>query len=87
MNLESLKTKFWDGKYAENEKNSSKQFYFDEEGIKVAIKRALGDFTDRTEKLNPESGYKYFGIEEKFKALCGQVSHRINAMLGGTRLC
>lgn len=71
MNLESLKIKFWDGKYAENEKKSSKQFYFDEEGIKVAIKRALGDFTDRTEKLTPESGVKSLGVEEKFKLLCG----------------
>lgn len=75
IDIESLKVQFWDGKYKvrreDCEKTLEKQFYFNEEGIQIAIKRALGDFTDRTEKLNPESGYKSFGIEEKFKALCG----------------
>ncbi len=78
VNLQKLKLDFWDGKYKVEHKDSEgkiqkaeKQFYFDEEGIKIAIKRALGDFTDRTEKLKPESGYKSFGVEEKFKVLCG----------------
>lgn len=73
MDLENLKAKFWDGTYvdeSENGKKILKQFYFNEEGIKIAIKRALGDFTDRTEKLATESGGKSLGVEEKFKLLC-----------------
>lgn len=73
MDLENLKAHFWDGTYvdkSENGKNTLKQCYFNEEGIKIAIKRALGDFTDRTEKLTTESGGKSLGVEEKFKLLC-----------------
>lgn len=65
VGLEKLKSEFWDGKYQE------KDYCFDEEGIEIAVKRALRDFTDRTEKLKPDSGYKSFGVEEKFKVLCG----------------
>ena len=78
VDLEKLKSEFWDGQYKvdyENEKGKSEkkptQFYFDEEGIKIAIKRALGDFTDRTERLKPEYKNQYFGAEQKYKALCG----------------
>lgn len=72
VDLEKLKSKFWDGKYQE------KDYCFDEEGIKIAVKRALGDFTDRTEKLKPDSGYKSFGVEEKFKVLCGTDGKEYN---------
>lgn len=85
VGLEKLKSKFWDGKYKidckdekDKSKEETKQFYFDEEGIKIAIKRALGDFTDRTEKLKPDSGYKSFGVEEKFKVLCGTDGKEYN---------
>lgn len=91
VDLEKLKSEFWDGKYKvdyENEKGKSKkkptQFYFDEEGIKIAIKRAIGDFTDRTEKLNPDSGYKSFGVEEKFKVLCGTDGKEYNEPKDGS---
>ena len=67
VNLQKLKLDFWDGKYGDCEE----PYCFNEEGIKIAIKRALGDFTDRTEKLKPDSEYKSFGVEEKFKVLCG----------------
>ena len=72
--LQNLKAEFWDGKYkveSEDGKIDFKPFFFNEEGIPIAIKRALGDFTDRTERLNPKSGYKSFGVEEKFEVLCG----------------
>ncbi len=67
VGLQKLKSDFWDGKYG----GCEEAYCFNEEGIKIAIKRALGDFTDRTEKLSPQSGYKSFGVEEKFKVLCG----------------
>lgn len=73
IDLENLKANFWDGTYIDEGKNGKKtlkQFHFNEEGIKIAIKRALGDFTDRTEKLTTESGDKSLGVEEKFKLLC-----------------
>jgi len=73
IDLEKLKVKFWDGTYideGENGERTSKQFYFNEEGILIAIKRALGDFTDRTEKLTAESGNQSLGVERKFKLLC-----------------
>lgn len=91
VDLEKLKSGFWGGEYKvdyENEKGKSKkiatQFYFDEEGIKIAIKRALGDFTDRTEKLKPNSGYKRFGVEEKFKVLCGTDGKEYNEPKDGS---
>ena len=91
VGLEKLKSKFWDGKYKidckdekDKSKEETKQFYFDEEGIKIAIKRALGDFTDRTEKLKPDSGYKSFGVEEKFKVLCGTDGKEYNVPKGGS---
>lgn len=78
VDLKKLKSKFWDGQYEvdyENEKGKPEkkptQFYFDEEGIKIAIKRALGDFTGRTERLKPEYKDQSFGVEQKYKALCG----------------
>ena len=72
VGLEKLKSEFWDGKYQE------KDYCFDEEGIEIAVKRALRDFTDRTEKLKPDSGYKSFGVEEKFKVLCGTDGKEYN---------
>lgn len=91
VDLEKLKSKFWDGKYKvdyENEKSKSEekstQFYFDKDGIGIAIKRALGDFTGRTEKLNPDSGYKSFGVEEKFKVLCGTDGKEYNEPKDGS---
>lgn len=78
VDLEKLKSKFWDGKYQE------KDYCFDEEGIEIAVKRALGDFTDRTEKLKPDSGYKSFGVEEKFKVLCGTDGKEHNDPKGGS---
>ena len=78
VDLEKLKSEFWNGQYKvdyENEKGKLKkkptQFYFDEEGIKIAIKRALGDFTDRTERLKLEYKDQSFGVEQKYKVLCG----------------
>lgn len=57
VTLEQLKKEFWDGLYVieyKDEKGKPKkkpeQFYFDKEGIQIAIKRALRDFTDRTER-------------------------------------
>lgn len=91
VNLEKLKSGFWDGKYKvdyENEKGKSEkkstQFYFDKDGIGIAIKRALGDFTGRTEKLKPDSGYKSFGVEEKFKVLCGTDGKEYNEPKDGS---
>lgn len=78
VGLEKLKSEFWDGKYQE------KDYCFDEEGIKIAVKRALRDFTDRTEKLNPDSGYKSFGVEEKFKVLCGTDGKEYNEPKDGS---
>ena len=72
VGLEKLKSEFWNGKYQE------KDYCFDEEGIEIAVKRALSDFTDRTEKLKPGSGYKSFGVEEKFKVLCGTDGKEYN---------
>ena len=71
IDLENLKTKFWDGKYVVANENRKEQFSFNENGILIAIKRALGDFTDRTEKLTSESEVKSLGVEDKFKLLCG----------------
>ena len=79
MDLENLKAHFWDGTYvdkSENGKNTLKQCYFNEEGIKIAIKRALGDFTDRTEKLTTESGGKSLGVEENSNCYVIRVTHR-----------
>lgn len=77
VDLEKLKSGFWDGKYKvdyENEKGKSEkkstQFYFDKDGIGIAIKRALGDFTDRTERLKTEYKGQPFGVDEKYNALC-----------------
>ena len=78
VGLEKLKSEFWDGKYQE------KDYCFDEEGIEIAVKRALRDFTDRTEKLKPDSGYKSFGVEEKFKVLCGTDGKEYNVPKGGS---
>ena len=78
VGLEKLKSEFWNGKYQE------KDYCFDEEGIEIAVKRALRDFTDRTEKLKPDSGYKSFGVEEKFKVLCGTDGKEYNVPKGGS---
>lgn len=78
VDLEKLKSEFRDGKYQE------KDYCFDEEGIEIAVKRALLDFTDRTEKLKPDSGYKSFGVEEKFKVLCGTDGKEYNVPKGGS---
>lgn len=78
VDLEKLKLDFWDGKYQEEE------YCFDEKGIEIAIKRALRDFTDRTEKLKPDSGYKSFGVEEKFKVLCGTDGKEYNEPKDGS---
>lgn len=78
VNLEKLKSEFWDGKY------QGKDYCFDEEGIEIAVKRALRDFTDRTEKLKPDSGYKSFGVEEKFKVLCGTDGKECNEPKDGS---
>lgn len=78
VTLEQLKKKFWDGLYVieyKDEKGKPKkkpeQFYFDKEGIQIAIKRALRDFTDRTERLNPEYKGQSFSVDRKFNLLCG----------------
>lgn len=91
VGLEKLKSEFWDGKYKidckdekDKSKKETKQFYFDKDGIGIAIKRALRDFTDRTEKLKPNSGYKSFGVEEKFKVLCGTDGKEYNEPKGGS---
>lgn len=91
VDLEKLKSEFWDGKYKidckdekDKSKKETKQFYFDKDGIGIAIKRALRDFTDRTEKLKPNSGYKSFGVEEKFKVLCGTDGKEYNEPKGGS---
>ena len=75
--LEKLKSEFWDGKYKidckdekDKSKKETKQFYFDKDGIGIAIKRALGDFTDRTERLKTEYKGQPFGVDEKYNALC-----------------
>lgn len=48
ITLEDLKMEFWDGKYKEE------SYCFNDKGVEAAIKCALADFTDRTEKLNPK---------------------------------
>ena len=75
--LEKLKSEFWDGKYKidckdekDKSKKETKQFYFDKDGIGIAIKRALRDFTDRTERLKTEYKGQPFGVDEKYNALC-----------------
>ena len=77
VGLEKLKSKFWDGKYKidckdekDKSKKETKQFYFDKDGIGIAIKRALRDFTDRTERLKTEYKGQPFGVDEKYNALC-----------------
>lgn len=77
VDLEKLKSEFWDGKYKidckdekDKSKKETKQFYFDKDGIGIAIKRALGDFTDRTERLKTEYKGQPFGVDEKYNALC-----------------
>ena len=77
VDLEKLKSEFWDGKYKidckdekDKSKKETKQFYFDKDGIGIAIKRALGDFTDRTERLKTEYKGQRFGVDEKYNALC-----------------
>ena len=78
VTLEQLKKEFWDGLYVieyKDEKGKPKkkpeQFYFDKEGIQIAIKRALRDFTDRTERLKPEYKGQSFSVDRKFNLLCG----------------
>lgn len=78
VDLEKLKSEFWNGKYQE------KDYCFDEKGIEIAVKRALRDFTDRTEKLKPDSEYKPFGVEEKFKVLCGTDGKEYNEPKDGS---
>ena len=77
VDLEKLKSEFWDGKYKidckdekDKSKKETKQFYFDKDGIGIAIKRALRDFTDRTERLKTEYKGQPFGVDEKYNALC-----------------
>jgi len=75
VDLEKLKSEFWDGKFdckdeKDKSKKETKQFYFDKDGIGIAIKRALGDFTDRTERLKTEYKGQPFGVDEKYNALC-----------------
>ena len=77
VDLEKLKSEFWDGKYKidckdekDKSKRETKQFYFDKDGIGIAIKRALRDFTDRTERLKTEYKGQPFGVDEKYNALC-----------------
>lgn len=77
VDLEKLKSEFWDGKYKtdckdekDKSKKETKQFYFDKDGIGIAIKRALRDFTDRTERLKTEYKGPPFGVDEKYNALC-----------------
>ena len=77
VGLEKLKSEFWDGKYKidckdekDKSKKETKQFYFDKDGIGIAIKRALRDFTDRTERLKTEYKGQPFGVDEKYNALC-----------------
>ena len=77
VDLEKLKSEFWNGKYKidckdekDKSKKETKQFYFDKDGIGIAIKRALGDFTDRTERLKTEYKGQPFGVDEKYNALC-----------------
>lgn len=77
VDLEKLKSEFWDGKYEidckdekDKSKKETKQFYFDKDGICIAIKRALRDFTDRTERLKTEYKGQPFGVDEKYNALC-----------------
>lgn len=78
VTLEQLKKEFWGGLYVieyKDEKGKPKkkpeQFYFDKEGIQIAIKRALRDFTDRTERLKPEYKGQSFSVDRKFNLLCG----------------
>lgn len=75
VDLEKLKSEFWVGKYdckdeKDKSKKETKQFYFDKDGIGIAIKRALRDFTDRTEQLKTEYKGQPFGVDEKYNALC-----------------
>ena len=75
VDLEKLKSEFWDGKFdckdeKDKSKKETKQFYFDKDGIGIAIKRALRDFTDRTERLKTEDNGQPFGVDEKYNALC-----------------
>lgn len=75
VDLEKLKSEFWDGKFdckdeKDKSKKETKQFYFDKDGIGIAIKRALRDFTDRTERLKTEYKGQPFGVDEKYNALC-----------------
>lgn len=74
VTLEQLKKEFWGGLYKDEKgkpKKKPEQFYFDKEGIQIAIKRALRDFTDRTERLKPEYKGQSFSVDRKFNLLCG----------------
>ena len=76
MDFDILKLNFWDGKYEVDDNKSEEEIF--EDGIQIAIKRALRDFTDRTEKLKSDSENKSFGVEEKFKVLCGTKGEECN---------
>ena len=72
VDLEKPKSEFWDGQYEDkNDTLKGKPAQFDKEGIKIAIKRALGDFTDWMERLKPEYKDQSFSVEQKYKVLCG----------------
>lgn len=66
MDRHQIALSFWDGMYKDG-----KQYNFDEEGIKVAIKRAIADFTFRTET---KSVVEQMGVESLYKYLSDDFS-------------
>lgn len=72
VDIDILKREFWKGEY------KTKIYKFSDEGVKASIMRALGDFTDRTTRLKPEYQGQSFGVDRKFRVLCGTDGHEHN---------